>query len=547
MKATEDFKSRYSVLYTSAVQAIESYDLTEDSYNNIISILEKMEKLLIQEGSEKKSSEEQRIVDQYFSDPDQDKPLAINGMLDRLIQRDGALRQKGFFPIHQSIHAGIFLPPIQGNAPQTGSGNGFEAPRFLDKKTPLLLALAKIEGLYQEDVRILESTKPLPSSMMRDEPYVIIDIPRLNVQIAVCNQYGEAVYVAKPALTINQWCNNTKDDLQDQGLATQVKWDNQSKWINRIIHLITHDNKDQSIDVSQTKKIPLPRRPVFWAIEDTIVQWMEWYNDKQKEEKRDTGEEETKIKDKYPSRYKDGPVYIKNNKGEWVESGFTWKQVCNYIRGGAKFEDISSLADLKEKHFGKRQGLPDRPSEETIVQWMEWHKERQGQYPSEHSDTVYLKNNEGEWVDSEFTWQQVNGYVRNTAKFDGISSLADLKEKHFRIRRGLPSGTSEQQIVQWMEWYNEKQKQEKRDIGQEETKIKDKYPNKHSGTVYLKDDSGKWIESDFTWQQVCNYIGGRAKFEGISSLADLKRKHVEFLTMSGNPEMIGGRGDRVRG
>jgi predicted choloylglycine hydrolase len=64
MKTAKDFKSQYFSLYQSAVQAIESYDLTEDSYNNIISILEEMENLLIQEGSKKKSSEEQRIVDQ---------------------------------------------------------------------------------------------------------------------------------------------------------------------------------------------------------------------------------------------------------------------------------------------------------------------------------------------------------------------------------------------------------------------------------------------------------------------------------------------------
>jgi hypothetical protein len=377
MEATKNFKSRYSVLYKSAVQAIESYDLTEDSYNNIISILEKMENLLIQEGSEKKSSEEQRIVDQYFSDPDQDKPLAINGMLDRLIQRDGALRQKGFFPIHQPIHAGIVLPPTSGNAPQIGSGNGFEGRDFLDKRAPLLLALAQIEGLYQEDVRILESTKPLPSSMMRDEPYVIIDIPRLNVQIAVCNQYGEAVYVAKPALTIDQWCNNTKDDLQDKELAIKVTWDDQSQWINRVIHLVTHDPSDRPLDVSRTQKIPLPKRPVFWATEDTIVQWMEWHKEKQGQ---------------YPSSGS-GTVYLKNNDGKWVDSGFTWQKVHNYLylTHTATFDGVKGLADFKQKWFGQHRGLPFKPSEEEIVQWMAWHKEKQGQYPSLHSGTVYLK------------------------------------------------------------------------------------------------------------------------------------------------------------
>ena len=236
---------------------------------------------------------------------------------------------------------------------------------------------------------------------------------------------------------------------------------------------------------------------------------MEWHKEKQRQ---------------YPS-LGSGTVYLKNNEGEWVDSEFTWQQVDNYLKNAGKFDGVRGLADLKKKWFGQHRGLPFKPSEEEIVQWMEWHKEKQGQYPSQRSGNVYLKNDDEKWVDSGFTWQKVYNYL-NKANFDGVKGLADFKQKWFGQHRGLPFKPSEEEIVQWMEWHKEKQGQ---------------YPSQRSGNVYLKNDDEKWVDSGFTWEQVKDYLKN-SNFDSVKGLADLKRKHGESLTMSENIKMTCGRG-----
>ena len=45
--------------------------------------------------------------------------------------------------------------------------------------------------------------------------YVILEIPRINKQILVCDQIGEATFVMRNIVSRDNFYNQSKDDLQD--------------------------------------------------------------------------------------------------------------------------------------------------------------------------------------------------------------------------------------------------------------------------------------------------------------------------------------------
>ncbi len=72
-------------------------------------------------------------------------------------------------------------------------------------------------GIYFDDLVV--DVGRVRESQMRQWPYVIVTIPRLNAQVAVSNQRGQAVFVAQPAIDVMDWAIFSKQQAGVPGTA----------------------------------------------------------------------------------------------------------------------------------------------------------------------------------------------------------------------------------------------------------------------------------------------------------------------------------------
>lgn len=106
-----------------------------------------------------------------------------------------------------------FLPPDAdepGIIP--GDGTGIKEAEFDETRLPRLLIVLQEMGIYSDDIHIMRGR--VTPSQMRRRPYMLVSIPRRNVEIAVCEQVGEALFISTQTLGPAIWATRTKAQLQ---------------------------------------------------------------------------------------------------------------------------------------------------------------------------------------------------------------------------------------------------------------------------------------------------------------------------------------------
>ena len=116
-------------------------------------------------------------------------------------------------------------------------------------------------------------------------------------------------------------------------------------------------------------------------------------------------------------------------------------------------------------------------TEETLVQWIQWFKEKEGRCPGQDDPIVWIKNEDGGWTEApNEKWHNLNMALRRKSrglKIEGVSSLLDLIEKHHL------NDLSVTQLIDWIRLFHEKEKGKR-------------WPTQRDKTVWDKDEKGEW-------------------------------------------------------
>ncbi len=151
---------------------------------------------------------------------------------------------------------GIILPP--GDAPdRTGSGETVWEPTRFEPRVQEIRQLLEDEGIFADDYVI--TIGEVSKDMMRKASYVIIEIPRLQRTILVCDQVGEATFILRGHFSPETLTTKTKEQLQTEfpdSVRKLVRFD-AAQWAAEIKLLLLSEDlwkKTESSEVINSHK-----------------------------------------------------------------------------------------------------------------------------------------------------------------------------------------------------------------------------------------------------------------------------------------------------
>jgi len=134
-----------------------------------------------------------------------------------------------------------FLPTHGlGASIEIGSGAGFEKGTP-EPRTERLIKLLNQRGIYTDDIVIYRGVTK--QGTIRQTPYSIVQIPRLNREVAICDETGQASFVGQGQRGPLFWATHRKDQLDNQTGITRVVHNDQ--WEARMLELLLTDNAPQ--------------------------------------------------------------------------------------------------------------------------------------------------------------------------------------------------------------------------------------------------------------------------------------------------------------
>ena len=120
------------------------------------------------------------------------------------------------------------LKPAHSDEPEE-----FEGAVFQPRLAQLVEYLAE-KNIYADDMIV--RVEKLDPGMMRKRPYIILEIPRIQKQIAVCDQLGEITFVADEILPPAAWEGYSKSNLKSLTAINTECYDSAvpANWLERI-------------------------------------------------------------------------------------------------------------------------------------------------------------------------------------------------------------------------------------------------------------------------------------------------------------------------
>jgi hypothetical protein len=310
------------------------------------------------------------------------------------------------------VKAGRLVPPDPNAAKiQTGSGAGWKAPRIVDKRGPLLVALRNI-GIGLADLKFYEG-KPPPPGSIRTEPYDVIEIKKLDVQIAFCKQIGAVTMVKRrPWLTPEQW-ESAPDVLQNElGIEETFNYDEQGHWLKRLCDYITTDQQTPPIEENAPSPAPkaVKKRDSTPMTLELITEWL-WLSIEHDIAHGGMGQ---------AANAGSGDIWIKDEQGNWIKEGRKWATADQWLENHEP--TCLGLAQLKEKLgiYGKMSLAEVQRCLLLSVKY-----ERQGRAPNHQSGSIMQLDKQGNWIEKKPKWMDVNNWARTYKN----SSVPGLKEQ----------------------------------------------------------------------------------------------------------------------
>lgn len=175
--------------------------------------------------------------------------LATKRCSDRLRREDDLILKTRV----QTLGGALLPTGKQGLHPVEGKGNTFTKEFVFSPRIRTLLASLQAGGVYLDDVVIWVGDVP-KNALKRQQPYVLVEIPRLQgKQVLVCDQVGEATFVATQLLDKQELLTMNKATLLEVygDMVRKVPWQEEESWKTQVMDLVFLDQKPgEKVDIA---------------------------------------------------------------------------------------------------------------------------------------------------------------------------------------------------------------------------------------------------------------------------------------------------------
>ncbi|MFN7401448.1 MAG: hypothetical protein ACK5R4_03835 [Alphaproteobacteria bacterium] len=313
-------------------------------------------------------------------------------------------------------HQGTFVQTDEGRLQSASRINPQPVEYKTQPRLAMLVARLQEIGIYTDDL-IVHVCEPDPR-MVRRLPYIVVHIPRLDKEIAVCDEVGEITFVAKKQVGVDVWTHLTKDELKARPEIRAIPFTNEESWWDGISSTLLGEDRDRrKVNIKEVakKKPPLD----LALIKASILAY-----------RQETGKWPTHSS--VPVEY--GPYAGKEK----------WKAIDSALRVGARglpggsslvklYKEVSEEHGLEYVNIQKQPPLNIEDIKASILAHYEETKKAtgKGKLPTQSSVPVEY----GPYAGKE-TWSAIESALRVGARgLPGGSSLAELNEEVSRVNR----------------------------------------------------------------------------------------------------------------
>ncbi|QQR69764.1 MAG: hypothetical protein IPI58_03690 [Alphaproteobacteria bacterium] len=243
-----------------AFRAARDFDNSDASIDALTEALAPFDNLALERGKDSALNRDavESSLSRHARGPGH-KPVTVSDLLD-LAMRNFARRLNNDTVSFITFQTDLEFLPTHGQKPiQTGSGAGMDSIRLEPRLNQVLLFLAQ-NDISTSDYRVLDGV--LDPKGMRRRGYRIVQIPRLDREIAVCDQAGQAIYVAQGQPGPLFWASYSKEQLRHMPHITRVAMD--LTWQDRLAAAVLSDNPPRP-------KTVLSSAPAFPLTEGIIL------------------------------------------------------------------------------------------------------------------------------------------------------------------------------------------------------------------------------------------------------------------------------------
>ena len=427
-KSLKPADPNYQRLLDDAEAAIELFTLAEQAEDDLVEALIPLDEYLIAQGMDR------AIVEEYLIRAAQNLYHRIESAnsIDTVLTE---LKNSGAVVI-DAEH--VYLPPDHGRLNNATS----DTPRNYEVKTEPRLAWAlaalKTLGIYGDD--LIVRVGRVDKDMMREHPYIVLEIPRINKQIILCEQVGNRTFVAHEILDPQHFEKLKKSLLR--GLSCVTDFVSGNDWGKTLLSHVTGDAEDfvagakvKNLAFKEAARKPKPIKLTQDIIVQAAKEWAAGHDGK-------------------------FPVQKSGLIETGVLAGRTWSAVCAALRGGrveglpiGTCKGLADFLEMKGLKVAKNSKTKKLTQDMIVKAAKEWAAAHDGKFPVQQSGHIT------EGVLAGRTWQAVNnalyrGYVEGLPKgmYKGLADLLELKGLKISLRSETKKLTQEIIIQAAKEW-----------------------------------------------------------------------------------------------
>ena len=188
-------------------------------------------------------NDEKEFVQAAYSEYPEDMPETVDGFLDSISDFYNSFKNASSpNEIWKTLQdSGAIIKDTDNVFVKTDNGQLHESKnktpsKYAIKTEPrlaMLIAHLRNDGVngtpvYMDDL-VITKGKADPS-IVRENPYNIVQIPRLNMEVAVCDQVGETTFVKAGTIGFEFWDHMSKDQLKERNDILHVDKNNKDQW-----------------------------------------------------------------------------------------------------------------------------------------------------------------------------------------------------------------------------------------------------------------------------------------------------------------------------
>jgi hypothetical protein len=254
-----------SALFNKAAELAEAYDGSEPAYDRF------MEAAIAYEGA----GGNKEKVDELL-----DMAIRAIGNVNREEDFLDRLARGGAQIFH---HGAVFVRPDEEDGAGLKNGEGDYTPPVNEPRLREVVMALQSEGIFFDDLVV--DVGRVSNGQMRKWPYVIVTIPRLNAQIAVADQKGEALFAANPAIPFMNWALFEKKMAGEKSTPFEnvTRIVHAGKWEDRLMEILFGEDPSTGPKVYLHAYIKAHRKSKYPLTEEMVVAMARLYRERDAE------------------------------------------------------------------------------------------------------------------------------------------------------------------------------------------------------------------------------------------------------------------------